>query len=171
MKIGLIGPSKFEKVNVKKEKIDKILEFIGKNIASHGHEIVLTPSPGLPYETANYYKKYDGKKIIGIVPMDDIEFGIRHIRENLAILNERVNGGTWYSNPMRLIQNSDIMICLGLSGGTFIEIGMIKYAIKFKNSNIKLLVIKELAKLPEVLEKELKGRVFYVSASEIMEWL
>lgn len=171
MRIGLIGPSRFEKVGVKKEKIDKILEFIGENIAKSEHEVVITPSPGLPYETAKYYKEHGGKNIIGIAPLDDREFGIRHIREQMKILDKRINGGTWYSCPMRLIQNSDLLICLGLSAGTLIEISMIKYAIKFKKSNIKLLVIKNLAKLPEVLEQELKGRVFYTSASGLVEWL
>ena len=154
MKIGIIGPSRLKEFY----NIDEIT----KIIAELKHEIVLTPDIG---STSEYFaKKYlneGGKKVYGIIPLDDKEFGYSWI--NLS-LGENINCGTWRNQPEKLNEECDVLLCLGYSAGGLAEIAYTKWFPKGKAKK-PVYIVKELVsgKLPLEIDLDLR----YISINEI----
>ena len=152
MKIGFLAPSKTEEFICRlgitsgfyKQSIAKIAKYLAGK-----HEIVLTPEKGSVSEClAEEYKKFGGKKVIGIIPKDDKTFGIANL--NPDVCDEIINCGTWADQPGRLDTESDSLLVFGLTPGVFIEISYTKW---FKVDNIFILKEFIIEELPAELEK------------------
>ena len=82
MKIGILAPSNLDKFvqtlgldnSIFLQKISKIAEIVAQ------HEIIIVPEKNSVSEIfAQNYSKHRGKKVIGIVPVDDNDFGIQNL--------------------------------------------------------------------------------------------
>ena len=163
MKIGIIGPTKIDEfcklIGMKKNKYIKAIINISRLLKNH--EIILTTDKNSVAEIfAKEYKKAGGKKVVGIVPRDDKEFGYSWI--NLSVCDEIINCGTWRNQPEKLCEESNIILCLGFSPGSLIEIAYTKW---FKVK--KILILKELIskELPEEINKKLN--IKYISIRDL----
>lgn len=158
MKIGVIGPSKFndlEHVNPSaKQIVTDIVDIV------LGHEIFLTPDIGSVSEFfAQTYLEKGGERLSSVLPMEDKEFGVNHVNSTLG---EKINCGTWRNQPEKLNEETQALICLGYSTGGLIEIAYSKW---FNKKPV--FIIKELisGKLPEEAVKSLDLR--YISYKDL----
>ena len=163
MKIGFLGPSNSEdficQLGITSEFYGGSIAKVAKNLAEK-HEIVLTPEKGSVSERlAQEYKKAGGKKVTGIIPKDDKQFGIEHL--NLDVCDEIINCGLWTDQPARLDTESDALLVFGLAPGVFIEISYTKW---FRVDNIFILKEFIMEELPAELEKL---NVTYITLDEL----
>jgi len=82
------------------------------------------------------------------------------------LIDKEINCGTWRNQPEKLDEESDILICLGFSPGSLIEISYTKW---FKVK--KIYIIKEFIsqKLPKEINKKLN--ISYLSLKELKKRL
>lgn len=154
MKIGIIGPSKFDENS--KEIIRKLAKIVSE------YEIVVTPDKGSASEFfAQEYLKSNGKKVFEIVPLDDKEFGYDLL--NLE-LGEKINCGAWRNQPEKLNEETDVLICIGYAVGVLAEIAYTKW---FRPKPV--FIIEELisGRLPTEISLDLR----YVSIEKLEEEL
>ncbi|NQU98219.1 hypothetical protein HQ533_02025 [Candidatus Woesearchaeota archaeon] len=167
MRIGIIGPTRIDKfcaaTGFEESEYRHFLEKVAEILAEGGYEIIVTPSytsaPGL---VTQVYKDLKGKKVIGVVPEDDTEFGWFDLDETIP--DEVINCGTWRNQPETFCESSDILLVIGLSTGAMIELCYSKW---FKVK--KLLILKDFLsnKLHPEIEKDLD--VEYISIQELKE--
>lgn len=100
------------------------------------------------------YKKLGGR-VIGIVPLQDKEFGVEYL--NREICDKIVDCGDWRNQPEKLNEASDAMLCLGFGAGTLNEIAMSKWFNPDKKKRKRIIVVREFisAELPEEAVKDL----------------
>ncbi len=160
MRVGIIGPSKLESLDVINKNAKKIISSISKLVADSGNEIVVVADKGGACEFfAQQYSKNKGRKIYEIVPLDDKEFGFSWL--NLEI-GEHINCGTWRNQPERLNEECDAFLCIGYAVGVLAEIAYSKWFRPKPVYIVKKLVSK---KLPLEVEKGL--RLEYVSFAQL----
>ncbi|MBU0666665.1 MAG: hypothetical protein ABIC91_06320 [Nanoarchaeota archaeon] len=167
MKIGIAGPTRIKEFceTLKLKKIDyfSFLENIGKQIALTGHELVVVPAQtNAPGIIAKAYKNAGGKRIIGIIPTDDDDWGLLDVEPSLA--DEIITCGTWRNQPEKLCEESDVLLVVGYSPGAMIEICYTKW---FKVK--KVLIVKNYisAKLHPEIEKDLD--LEYIEKTQLMK--
>ncbi|MFH1054063.1 MAG: hypothetical protein V1740_06615, partial [Candidatus Woesearchaeota archaeon] len=163
--IGILGPVNIDifcKV-LKLKRLDylnQINELAGK-IAKGKHSIVIVPHKGsIQSIFTQYYKRCKGRKVIGIIPKDDTEWGIDYLDQEIC--DEIVDAGTWRNSPEKLDEESDILVCLGFGPGTIVEIGHTKW---FKVD--KIYIIKDFItqKLPDEINGQLP--IEYISLEDL----
>lgn len=155
MKIGILGPTRInefcESINVHKADYLHFLEKIAEYLASTPHEIVVMPAHDTAQGLiASAYKDYKGKKVIGLVPEDDVEWGLLNIDGRVA--DETINCGTWRNQPEKLCEESDVFLVVGLSPGAMIELCYSKW---FKVKKVFIMTDFVKQKLPPEVEKDL----------------
>ena len=158
MRIGIIGPSKFEKLEEINDAAAKMITELAKDLI--GHEIILTADKGSVSEYfAQEYLEAGGKKLFSVIPLDDTEFGYNWVNTELG---EKINCGTWRNQPEKLNEESEVIVCLGYSAGGLIEMAYSKW---FNKKPVY--VIKEFisAELPKEATESLDVR--YVSIEEL----
>lgn len=165
MRCGIIGPSNYARVakviNLTQEDYLKKVAGIAGLIAKLGFEIMVTPQLGtLPYFFVQEYKKAGGKKVIGVIPLQDTEFGISRLDKSVCL--EVIDCGVWRQQASFLASESDFQLCLGFSSGTLEEICFSKWFGKKP-----VLIIKELVsgQLPSELDLQLNLK--YVSLKDL----
>lgn len=127
MRIGIIGPNKFESITEVKKISDKEIKSQLTNIANilakSNYEILLTPDKNsLLSFLGKKYLEDGGKKILEIVPLED------KYKEYMDIsLGEIISCSKWELQPSKFNQQCDILLCLGYGGMTLAEIGFSKY--------------------------------------------
>lgn len=164
MKIGVIGPSDVKSfcksIGMDSSRyISKVVD-IAKSVALTGNEILVVPVEKSISETfAVEYKRFGGKRVIGVIPMDDTEFGIEKINQD--IVDEIINCVTWRNQPEKLAESSDALLCIGFGAGTLTELFVTKY---FK---AKVIVIEDFItqKLPREAERDLD--IIYLKSNEV----
>ena len=150
MKIGIICPSKLRD----KELVSKVAKIL------KDYEVVLTPDKGSVSEFfAKEYLKFDGKKVIEIVPLEDKEFGYSWVNVDLG---EIINCFTWRNQPEKLNEECDVLVCLGYSTGGLIEICYSKW---FRKKPVYILKEFIDTSLPKELESSLD--LHYINIEEL----
>jgi hypothetical protein len=165
MKIGISAPANYDKIceilHLDKKFFKDTIESAAKAVAKK-HEIVIVPNKNSgSHQFAIAYKKAKGRKVIGIIPFDDKEFG--HDYLDKEICDETVNAGTWRNVPECLDETSDCLLVLGWGPGIAVEVGQTKW---FKVD--KIFVVKELIsgnRLAPELDQQLP--IKYISADEV----
>ena len=170
MKVSLFGSGDISKIQrfskLSEEEVKKLIEDVGKLLAEKKVELVIVPSRGISYDVAKVYKEHKGPKIIGAIPKDDKDYGIKHIEEYRHISDKEINIGDWYDLNGRLAAQGDLSICIGLSGGGICNIAMLKYHYKYLGSKTKLIIFENTisSKLHAELEEDLKGNLTYINS-------
>ncbi len=144
LKVTLIGAGdiKFhysELLKIPEKKFSEHVRKIAKVLAETS-EIVLAPDRGVCIEIAKEYKKLHGKKVYGVTPMDDKDFGIEHLKTHLnaevngkKIFDEVINTETWYKQHFAFSLFGDVILMLGASLGTYYELASGFFAYKIFN--------------------------------------
>jgi len=157
MRIGIIGPSKIEKLEKINDEARKMISDLAVDLKDF--EIVLTADKGSVSEYfGEEYLEAGGTKLFSVLPVDDKEFGNEWVNK----LGKTINCGTWRNQPEKLNEESDAIVCLGYSAGGLIEMA---YSRWFNKKPVY--VVKEFisAELPEEAIEGLDVR--YVSIDEL----
>ncbi|MBL7057687.1 hypothetical protein ISS09_05385 [Candidatus Woesearchaeota archaeon] len=167
MKIGILGPTRIDEfcevVNAGKTEYLYFLEQIAEYLASTNNSIVIMPSRITAQGVvALTYKDLGGKKVIGVIPEDDVEWGIKDIDESVA--DEVVNCETWRNQPEKLCEESNIFLLVGMSPGAMIEVCYSKW---FKVKKVFIMTDFLSQKLPAEVEKDLD--VEYITLFELKD--
>lgn len=178
MKVSILGSGDITKIHrfsgISELELNNLIKKLGKYLAEKNIELVIVPARGIPYEIAKIYKENNGKKVIGLVPRDDKQYGIMHIKDYLHIMDEEINIGNWYDLNGKIAAYGDIAICIGLSGGSICDIAMLKYHHKYLNNKTKLIVFKNTiskGKLPKELEEDIKYLHYIKSIEDLNQFL
>lgn len=177
MKVTILGCGDINKIyrytKLSKGKLKDIITNLGKLLASKNVDLIIVPARGIPYEVAEEYKKYGGKKVIGIIPKKDKRYGIKHIKEYLHIADEEKDIEYWYHLNGEIAAIGDVAICLGMSSGAMADIVMLKYHYKYLGSKTKLLIFENTIsqRLPKEVEEELKYLHYVKSVKEVDKFL
>jgi len=178
MRVSVLGSGDISKItkytSLKEKDIRQAINDIAKILVEKDAEIVIIPDRGIPVEIAKKYKELGGRKLLGMVPVNDKRYGIRHIEPNLGMLDERIEVSDWYNADGEIAASGDYAVCFGLSGGILREISVLKYHYKYLSCKTKLIMFRNAMseKLPAELEEDLKGNLTYVnSVKELKELL
>lgn len=170
MRISILGAGDITKIHrfsgISEKELKKLIQELGELLAKRGDELIIVPARGIPYEVAKIYKENGGKQVIGVIPKDDKEYGIMHIKDYLHISDKDVNIGDWYDLNGRIASLGDYAICIGMSGGAMCDVCMLKYHYKYKNNKTKLIIFENTlsVKLPKEIEEDLKGNLIYIDS-------
>lgn len=130
MRLILIGPGDIrfhylKLLGFKDRGFSSELEKIAKSIAESGAEIELLPDAGISLEIAKLYKQKDGNRVIGVAPLSDKTFGVKHLEQYIKakidgkpIFDEIIDSGDWYKHDLTKALFGNACLCLGLSPGT-----------------------------------------------------
>ncbi|MBR9675985.1 hypothetical protein GOV05_03180 [Candidatus Woesearchaeota archaeon] len=169
MKISILGPSNveewLEKLGKSHDEVMVLVDRVVDSVISLEHEIVITPHKNsLPTTFSYKYKDLGGKKVFGVIPMDDVEFGITHLDDEAY--DETINSVTWRNQPEKQLEESDALLVLGFGPGVLVELGQAKWFGK-----PKIIVVEEFitAKLP--IESIRNLNVTYCKADDVERFL
>jgi hypothetical protein len=172
--VGVIGNTNLKKtaaiLNKDEEEIVDFLRDVGRKLAEMGAEIAFVPQGAL-LELAMAYKENRGPKAIGVIPGADKIWGIEHLKEGLAVIDEEYNCGDWFRQAYTLLSICDILLVTSLGAGTLLELGFLKYLYKFSKTKKRVVVFTNYlreGKLPIEIEYDIKPLVRYVSNVEQM---
>ena len=170
MRISILGTGDLTKIprsiGMQEKELRKLIEDTAKLIAKKGHEIVIIPDRGIPTEFAKIYKKYNGKKIYGLVPVKDTQYGTRHIEPYLHLIDERIEKNSWYDVDGEIAAAGDLCIVFGLSPGIMREITVLKYHYKYLGKKTKVIWFRNT--LREEIPKEISEEIpiIYINSVE-----
>jgi|SRR3989338_117249 len=158
--LGIIGPSDSGK-NAQilghslKGSAGQIGE-IARSAAEIGiKKIAVVPHRGsISGQFAKEFRRSSGARIIGVVPLQDREFGISYL--NRGMCNEIVDCKTWRNSAIKMNEICDAFLCLGFACGALNEIAFSKWFNKNKKQKKKILVCawRISSKLPKEIEKD-----------------
>lgn len=134
LRVSLIGPGdiKFhfqELLNISEEDLKNQTEEIGKILSETKNQLIIFPDKGLPFEIAKKYKLLGGTKVCGAVPLSDKDFGIEHLKPFLnkeidgkKIVDEIIDTENWYKQDIISCLLGDVVLVLGLTLGSLLEL-------------------------------------------------
>jgi hypothetical protein len=125
LKAVLIGVSNPKLLGIK--NYSKFVKDYASFLSKHFENLIITPSKGVVYDIAKKFSKIKNKKVIAYYPDKDKKYGIEHIKKYIKEFDSKPINGDWYTLDAELVSKSNIVICLGFSPGSLIEIGFIKY--------------------------------------------
>lgn len=161
MKISITGSGDISKIirhtNLSKEEIGRIVIEVGEIIAKKGHEIVVIPSKGISAEIAKAYKEAGGKKVYGVIPINDKKFGIKHIEKYFSLVDERIEVNDWYEAASEIVPSGDVCVVIGMSSGVIRGVGVLGFYRKFFNNKTKVLWLRNTIsqELPKEIGEEI----------------
>ncbi len=119
----------FNLLNFDEKNFEKSLNEISKILSEEDFEIVLLPDRGVSFEIAKKYKFFNGKKVLGTVPLSDKDFGIKHLEKYMSfefdgkkVFDEFIDTGNWYKQDLTHCIFGDIILMLGNSLGSMGEL-------------------------------------------------
>jgi len=159
----LVGPTDKTKVfrfgKIDGERYEQYREEVGKVLAANLSTVYLIPDEGIPLDFAKSYKKWGGREVIGGLPQGGCDVLEKYFK--FCDRTEEVDGG-WSVLNTCLILRTGLMICIGLSPGTLIEIAYTKYHKKYLGRNIPVFLDERTIsrKLNPEIEEEVDLRYF-----------
>jgi hypothetical protein len=165
MIVAIIGSrwiSKIAKVLGKdQERIKQMISQTARIVAESGMDIIAIPE-GTQAFFMKEYKKFGGRKAIGVIPKQDKRWGYSWLESKIC--DKVVDSGTWTENPYYLVTHCDIVLMLSFGLGTTSELVYFKYP--WKKKKPKLFAVKEFLRGRMPPELELK-EMSYVSLKDL----
>ena len=163
MKISILGAGDVSKIsrytNLSEENVQQLKTEIAKFLVEEEHEIVIIPNRGIPLEIAKLYKQLGGKKVLGVIPTKDKDYGLDHIKEFLGMVDEKIPVDSWYDADGKVASFGDICLVIGLSPGVLRAMGALKFHYKYRNCKTELVVFENaITSLPPEITEELQIR-------------
>ena len=130
MRYGIIGPTDVKKfckiLRLSEQAYTEYLIQLAEILARKKHELIVVPHKKSSSEfIARRYHAYDGEKVYGIIPMEDIEWGFDFLNQELV--DEVINSKVWSNSSVQLLKQSDFLICVGQTAGSVMEICWTKW--------------------------------------------
>ena len=173
MRVVILGTGDITKITrftgLPQEILWGIIKGIAELLVKKGHEMVITPDRGIPLETAKIYKEKGGKKLYGLVPVNDTKYGIEWIKKNLPLLDERIEVNNWYDVDGEVAASGDVCIVLGMSAGIMRDVTVLKYHYRHLHSKTKLIWFKNTLSSPIPKEIEEEIPITYIESVEELE--
>lgn len=173
MKVSVLGCGDITKIsrhsNLSQEDVNKLIEDAAKLLARKRAEIVIIPDRGIPTEIAKIYKANNGRKVIGMVPVNDTKYGIEHIKKYLPLLDERIEVNDWYDATSDLAAEGDICMVIGMSPGIMYEVSILKYHYRYLNCKTKVVWFRDTISQPVQKEIEEEVPIKYINSVEELE--
>lgn len=146
MRISILGAGDVTKISrftgMSEAELNNLIEEIAQLLIDKGLEIVIIPNRGIPLEIAKKYKEKGGKKILGVVPTQDKDYGLAHIEEFIEIPDDRIDVDSWYDADGKIASEGDICLTIGMSPGVMRALTALKFHQKYKGNKTKLIVFK-----------------------------
>ncbi len=143
--LSLIGPGDINfhyrhLLRLNPKKFHSELENIARVLSELNICLELLPDKGVSIKIAKLYKKFGGKKVIGIIPQSDKTFGINHLKEYIntkvegkPLFNKIINSDTWFKHDLINGLMGNAILYLGASPGTDGERNYAVYLYKLMN--------------------------------------
>ena len=160
MKVVVLGTGDLTKIprftKINKKELNEMINSLGGMIAKKGHELIIVPDRGIPAEVAKAYKAADGKRVIGVVPVNDKQYGVKHLEPFLGLLDEKIEVEHWYDANGEIAAAGDICIIMGMSPGIMAEICLLKYHYRHLGSKTRVYLLKNCmsGEIPKEIEEE-----------------
>jgi len=160
----LIGPTDKTKIfrfgKIEGESYEQYKDEVGKVLATNLSTVYLIPDEGIPLDFAKSYKQFGGREVVGALPRG----GCPSLSSNFKFCDriEEVDGGWAVLNTCLSLKN-DIIISVGISPGTIVEVAYTKYHKKYLGRDIPVLLDERAmsGRLPSELEEELNLTYFH----------
>jgi 2-polyprenyl-3-methyl-5-hydroxy-6-metoxy-1,4-benzoquinol methylase len=128
--VAVIGPTNFENsrlsIHLNPDALQRSAVAIGRAIAASGNRLACIPDDGVGRHAFNSYNECNPKQLAKIfAPREDPKVSKRVGQAWLSQLKhgaETISDITWEQQAPTMLQHSDIVIAVGLSSGTLIEI-------------------------------------------------
>ena len=112
MKVVVLGTGDLTKIprftDISKKKLNDMIGSLGEMLAKKGHELIIVPDRGIPTEVAKAYKANEGKKVIGMVPVNDKQYGTKHLEQYLSLIDNKIEVDHWYDVNGEIAAAGDI---------------------------------------------------------------
>jgi len=173
MRISILGTGDLNKIsrhtNLSEEELQELIKQIATILAQKGYELVIIPNQGIPFEIAKIYKQQGGKKVLGVVPTKDKDYGLNHIKEFLSLIDEKIPVDSWYDADGKIAAFGDICISIGLSPGVLRALTALKFHYKYKNCKTKLIIFQNTLSSPIHKEIEEEIPINYINTIKELE--
>lgn len=147
MKVTIIGSGELKFIpeysGIDRNKLDRLLEDSAKLLVELGAEIIVLPAGGIPYEFAKLYKKFGGKKVYGVIPVNCPFYGDatdKIIGDFRDVIDEEIHFNSWYDIDGNIATLGDFTLCFGFTAGVMAEIAEMKYNLVYKKRKTKLII-------------------------------
>ncbi len=175
MKVGVIGPTDITTLAIllgkKKKWVSGTAAQVGAAIAQAGHELWVNSDGGMLAAVASAYKAAGGKKLVLLIPRGANPWPNDHAQAHTRIADEVRELDSWFATNYAVVSEVDICVCVGLSAGTYTELGYVKWDEEFQRGTLKrLLVVRDLVrghKLPPEFSMKLGPVLRYVAARRL----
>ena len=173
MRVVILGTGDLTKITrftgITQEKLWEMIRNIADLLVKKGHEMVINPDRGIPLEMAKIYKEKKGKKLLGLVPTKDTRYGIDWIKDNLPLLDERIEVDDWYDVDGEVAASGDVCIVLGMSPGIMRDVTVLKYHYRYLNCKTKVIWFKNTLSNPIPKEIEEEIPITYIESVQELE--
>jgi hypothetical protein len=143
MKVAILGTGDMTKIprytDINEGTLRGMLYGTAKLLADRGHDIVIIPDRGIPTEIAQLYKSMGGRRVWGVIPVNDKTFGDRHIQPYLPLIDSRIEVDSWYDADGTIAAAGDVDVVFGMSPGIMREISVLKYHYRYKGSKTRVI--------------------------------
>ena len=174
--IGYSNKAYLEKYGkIKQEEYEEFLSEYAELLAKHFDNTIVTPNEGVYADLALKISKLKGKKPFAFYPDKDTFYGFEHLKPNFEKYDIKPINGDWYKLNAEQGKKSQIILCVGISPGSMIELAYIKYHQKWggkKDSslkNIHLLIDERCIdqRLPRVFHDEINNIHYFKTLKEL----
>jgi hypothetical protein len=146
MRISILGAGDVSKISrftsMKEDGLDKLIERIAQFLAEKGADVVIIPNRGVPLEIAKKYRERGGKKVLGVIPIKDKDYGLAHIEEFLPLVDEKIYVDSWYDADGKIASEGEVCLVVGLSSGVLRALTALKFHQKYKGDRTKLIIFR-----------------------------
>lgn len=131
-------------------------------LAKHVDRVIITLDIGVYRDVAERFHQHMGRAVIAYRPAEDA-FGTEEQHDKRFEMRTMAD---WYQLNAELVLAGDLVLCLGFSPGSLIEIAYLKYHAKYRNEPRKLLIDSRCipAQLPSLEELQ---PIYYDSDEEL----
>lgn len=160
---------------IKEDEYEKFVNNYAEFLSKKFNNVIVTPDDGVYTDIAKAFGKIKGKKPIAYYPDKDEYYGYKHLEKNFQDYEIKPIEGDWYKLNADLTKQAQVIICLGFSPGSLIELAFIKYHQKYgkyKNpnlENISLLIDERCisSRLPLAFEEQIKNIHYFSSLKSL----
>jgi hypothetical protein len=174
MKISLLGAGDVSKISrytsMQEPVLNKLIDDLAELFVEKQAELVIIPNRGIPLEIAKKYKEKSGKKILGVIPTQDKDYGLSHIKEFLSVVDEKLDVDSWYDADGKIAAFGDTCLTIGMSPGVIRALTALKFHYKYRKSKTKLIIFRNT--LSKELHKEIEEEIpitYIESINELKE--
>jgi hypothetical protein len=131
--VALIGPTNLGRITLASGLPVSLYEDcasrVGAAVARRNAILAVVPDRGVALAGFRAYLAEKGKWLIGLLPDGGPSDSVAtaNCRRNAAVCDEVIGGFTWHHQHATLCQLADLMVCVGLSCGTLVEIAWTKW--------------------------------------------